>query len=270
MHAYRFQTWLKQLQRSLAQQTLSAKHPFHSDPYYLRSITVQSFDLFGKHRVGFLKLQADVRTADGKGWLPGAVFLRGSSVAVLFVLVPDDSEESSESYVVLTVQPRVAAGSLALSELPAGMVDDEGQFAGTAAKEIQEELGVEVKEDDLVSLTDLAAEAAAAAAQTGEDRKGDSGGDEGLAEALFPSPGACDETMRLYAHVRRVPRAQLQEWQGRLTGLRSEGEKITLKVVPFQDAVWEARRDGKALAALALWEGLRRTGRLPENLLRPR
>lgn len=38
------------------------------------------------------------------------------------------------------MQPRVPAGTLAMPELPAGMVDD-GTFAGAAAKEIKEELG---------------------------------------------------------------------------------------------------------------------------------
>lgn len=45
-----------------------------------------------------------------------------------------------EQYVLLTLQPRIAAASLSFPELPAGMVDS-GTFTGAAAKEIQEELG---------------------------------------------------------------------------------------------------------------------------------
>jgi len=44
---------------------------------------------------------------------------------------------------LLTLQPRIAAGSLAFPELPAGMVDD-GTFSGAAAKEIEEELGTAI------------------------------------------------------------------------------------------------------------------------------
>lgn len=55
---------------------------------------------------------------------PERSLARGSSVALHFVLV-DDGDVSSESYLVLTVQQRVAAGSLSMAELLAGMVDDE-------------------------------------------------------------------------------------------------------------------------------------------------
>ena len=60
------------------------------------------------------------------------------------LLQPDDLPKNSqaEKHVLLTVQPRVPAASLAFSELPAGMVDDSGTFAGTAAREIKEELGI--------------------------------------------------------------------------------------------------------------------------------
>jgi ADP-sugar diphosphatase len=84
-----------------------------------------------------------VENEDGET-LPGAVFLRGPSVAMMVTLQPDDLPEDSqdEKHVLLTVQPRIAAGTLALTELPAGMVDDGGNFAGAAAKEIKEELGI--------------------------------------------------------------------------------------------------------------------------------
>ena len=60
------------------------------------------------------------------------------------ILQPDDVPKGSqdEKHVVLTIQPRIAAASLAFPELPAGMVDDSGTFAGAAAKEIKEELGL--------------------------------------------------------------------------------------------------------------------------------
>lgn len=58
------------------------------------------------------------------------------------VLQPDDLPAGSqeEKHVLLTVQPRIPAGGLQFLELPAGMVDN-GTFAGSAAKEIKEELG---------------------------------------------------------------------------------------------------------------------------------
>ena len=172
--------------------------------------------------------------------------------------------EAAERRAVLTVQARVPAASLAFAELPAGMVDDGGSFAGAAAREIHEELGLELGLADLTCLSDLAAEADADADDAGHD-----GGDvdgtpnpEGLPAAMYPSAGGCDEHVTIYLHERRVPREQLREWSGKLTGLRDEGEKITLKLVRMQD-LWKAgARDAKCLAALALWEGLKREGKI--------
>ncbi|KAI0905224.1 hypothetical protein F4823DRAFT_627987 [Ustulina deusta] len=277
-----FNNWLKTLTNSLALQHSNPKHPFHEDPYALRSIAVQSYDLFGGKRVGFLKLQADVANSAGEP-LPGAVFLRGPSVGMLVMLIPDDvppaappqigkhagpCDEEEERYVILTIQPRVPAGSLAFAELPAGMVDDDDddtgesggwKFAGTAAREIYEELGIEIPASELICLSDLAAAA-------GSNEASPEGEAEGLPSAMYPSAGGCDEYIPIYMHERRVPRDTLKEWTGKLTGLRDQGEKITLKLVPMRDLLREGRRDAKALAALALWEGLRREGKLQGKL----
>ncbi|KAI0522233.1 hypothetical protein F5B22DRAFT_643254 [Xylaria bambusicola] len=257
-----FNSWLKTLSNSLSLQHSNPKHPFHKDPYALRSIAVQSYDLFGGKHVGFLKIQAHVTNSAGES-LPGAVFLRGPSVGMLVILIPEDAQNAEEErYVILTIQPRIPAGSLAFAELPAGMVDDsdEGKFAGTAAREIYEELGIEIPASELVCLSDLAAAA-------DNDRKSTADGEEeGLPSAMYPSAGGCDEYIRIYMHERRVPRDTLKEWTGKLTGLRDHGEKITLKLVPMHDLWREGLRDAKALTALALWEGLRREGKLQSKL----
>lgn len=243
------QNWVGSLKKSTQLQT-NESHPFHSDAYALRSVVIQSFDLFGGNRLGFLKVTADVSNAAGEK-LPAAALLRGPSVAMLTMLIPDDIEPSSEErYVVLTVQPRVPAGSLGFVELPAGMVDDAGSFKGAAAKEMEEELGITISESQLTCLSELAAP------------KGDEDDKEGLPRAMFPSASGCDEHVTIYSYEQRIPREQLKEWSGRLTGLRSHGEKITLKVVPMKDLWKEGSRDAKALAAVALWDGLRRENKL--------
>ncbi|KAI0968818.1 hypothetical protein F4678DRAFT_474220 [Xylaria arbuscula] len=266
-----FNNWLNTITNSLSLQHSNPQHPFHKDPYALQSITVQSYDLFGGQRVGFLKLQAKVTNAAGES-LPGAIFLRGPSVGMLVMLIPDDAQTGTgadpydeERYVILTIQPRIPAGSLAFAELPAGMVDDdasasgEGKFAGTAAREIYEELDIEIPASELVCLSDLAVGGTKEAPPEGEE-------EEGLPSAMYPSAGGCDEYIPIYMHERRVPRDTLEEWTGKLTGLRDHGEKITLKLVPMRDLWREGRRDAKALAALALWEGLRREGKLQGKL----
>ncbi|KAI0112356.1 hypothetical protein F4776DRAFT_656967 [Hypoxylon sp. NC0597] len=252
--------WYTTLKRSLELQHTNSTHPFHEDPYALRSIKVQSFDFFGhppRQRLGFLKLTAKITNNAGEA-LPGSVFLRGPSVAMLVMLLPDDlplGEEGDERYVVLTVQARIPAGSLEFVELPAGMVD-EGTFSGTAAREIHEELGLEIAASELRNLSEMAA-ATVDTGSTGDKSKG-----EGLPAAMYPSAGGCDEYIPIFMHERRVPRETLKEWAGKLTGLRDHGEKITLKLVKMKDLWREGGRDAKCLAALALWEGLRRENKL--------
>jgi hypothetical protein len=75
-----FTRWISTLQKSISSQS-NTNHPFHSLPYKLRSIRIQSVDFFGE-RIGFLKLKAEV-TNDKGDWLPGAVFMRGPSVTML-------------------------------------------------------------------------------------------------------------------------------------------------------------------------------------------
>ncbi|KAK5656381.1 hypothetical protein OQA88_4762 [Cercophora sp. LCS_1] len=264
-----FNAWLKTLSNSLTLQRTNPTHPFHADPYVLNSVTIQAYDLFGPTRIGFLKVASSVANSSGE-WLPGAVFLRGPSVAMLVMLVPDDVDPDNandERHVLLTVQPRIAAGSLAFVELPAGMVDEEGNFGGTAAKEIKEELGMEIGVGELVCLSELAASREGEGEDAVETTEGDGPqerevGDGNLPRGVYPSPGGCDEYIPIYACEKRVKRGTLGEWTGRLTGLRGEGEKITLKLVKMRD-VWKvAARDGKTLAALTLWEGLKREGRV--------
>jgi len=77
---------------------------------------------------------------------------------MLLVLQPDDWPEGTEDekHVILTLQPRIPAGSLSFAELPAGMLDDSGTFSGGAEKEIEEETGLKVPAKELINPTELA------------------------------------------------------------------------------------------------------------------
>ena len=132
------------------------------------------------------------------------------------------------------------------------MLDDSGTFSGAAAKEIKEETGLEVSDSDLLDMTKLALESA----------DGKQNHDEELQQAMYPSPGGSDEFIPIFVWQKRVPRGELDEWRGKLTGLRDEGEKITLMVVKLEH-LWKAgARDGKTLAAWALYQGLKQEGKL--------
>jgi ADP-sugar diphosphatase len=169
------------------------------------------------------------------------------------ILQPNDAPENSEQdkHVILTVQPRIAAGALSFVELPAGMIDDSGTFSGAAAKEIEEETGLKIKEDELFNLTELAI-----SDPPEEEDEADGLDAERLQKGVYPSPGACDEFIPIFLHQQRIPREQLREWQGKLTGLREHGEKITLQLCRLEDLWRIGARDGKTLAAWALYKGL--------------
>ena len=171
---------------------------------------------------------------------------------MFLILQPDDVPAHSEDdqYVILTLQPRIPAGSLAVAELPAGMLDDSGTFSGGAAKEIEEETGLKVPAEDLIDMTKLAL------------AEGSSDEEEHLQQGVYPSPGGCDEFIPLFLYQKRIPREQLKDWQGKLTGLRDHGEKITLMLAPLED-VWKVGgRDAKLLSGWALYQGLKKEGKI--------
>jgi len=140
-----------------------------------------------------------------------------------------------------------------MAELPAGMLDDSGSFSGAAAKEIEEECGLTIPADKLIDMTSLAINISS----TTSDKDA-----EDLRKAVYTSPGGQDEFIAIFLHQKRLPRKQLEEFTGKLTGLRDHGEKITLKCVRLEELWKEGARDAKTLAAWALYEGLRREGKV--------
>ncbi|EAL71818.1 hypothetical protein DDB_G0271376 [Dictyostelium discoideum AX4] len=203
----------------------------------VNSISVQSVDMFGKN-VGFLKFKADVVTVKEGRVVPGIIFCRGGSVAILVIL---KSKETGKEYSVLTVQTRVPVASFQYSEIPAGMLDGSGHFVGVAAKELKEETGLEVSEDKLIDLTKLAY------------------GTE--VDGVYPSPGGCDEFIRLFLFRETLDQSKIDELQHKLTGCLDENESITLNIVPLED-LWKKSHDGKTLSALYLYEKLLKDNKL--------
>jgi ADP-sugar diphosphatase len=148
-----FKDWKETLRTNLELQRTDPDHAFHSDPFVLRKIEIQSVDWFGSSRVGFVKLRASMRNSSNRE-LPGIAFLRGGYVAVLMILRPQDSRD--ERWVLMVKQPRVPAGSLSFVEIPTGMLTSVEEFDGASAREILEETGFKLRTSDLINLTELA------------------------------------------------------------------------------------------------------------------
>ena len=172
------------------------------------------------------------------------------------IVQPADAQGDEEKHVLFTVQPRIAAASLAFTEIPAGMLDGDS-FKGAAASELEEEAGLKVKEDDLINMSKLASDASSHESSTKTENMLP---DESLESAMYPSAGACDEFILLFLCQKRLTRRHMSWLKGKATGLRDEGENITLKLVPLAQAWREGARDAKALGALALYENLKREG----------
>jgi ADP-sugar diphosphatase len=178
-----------------------------SDPNYtLKKVMVETVDMFGPNKVGFIKLKADIRDHADRV-VPGIAVLRGNSVCIFVVL---ECEEDGCLYVVLTAQPRVAAGDMALLEIPAGMTDDNGDIRLVATAELREELDLAIDPTRLIRMT----------------RPG---------RPLFLSPGLLDERMHIYAYHASISRQKLDAMNGKLTGNEEENERICLKIVPLDD-----------------------------------
>lgn len=186
--------------------------------YFVTEIVVKAVVMFGR-RVGFLFIEANITNPEGHR-LPGAVFLRGNSVAMLVEL-----RTPSGSYALLVRQARTPAGG-AIYETPAGMLDDSGDFQGVAFKELEEELPALRGWFTLEHVVKL------------------------HTEPVWISPGACDERMDFYYLLVETTDGAIQRLHGTIGGLANEGEHLMAVVVPWNQL--QSVPDAKLLIALSL------------------
>ncbi|KAI8884594.1 hypothetical protein K501DRAFT_79128 [Backusella circina FSU 941] len=73
---------------------------------------------------------------------------------------------------------------------------------------------------------------------------------------MYPSAGGSDEFLRLFVCIKEMTDGQIDELQGKLTGLREQGENITLKLVELENA-WRYSPDAKLLSSLTLYQALK-------------
>ncbi|OMO81002.1 hypothetical protein COLO4_23815 [Corchorus olitorius] len=225
-----FKQWLKNLE--------SEDGILANGDMTLTQVLIQGVDMFGK-RIGFLKFKADIIDKGTGKKVPGIVFARGPAVAVLILL-----ESEGETYAVLTEQVRVPTGRVVL-ELPAGMLDDDkGDFVGTAVREVEEEIGIQLNLEDMVDLTAFL--------------------DPSTGFKVFPSPGGCDEEIGLFLYRGHVEKNTITQLQGKETGLVEHGELIKVRVVPYEK-LWRVTPDAKTLMAIAIYEMAKKEGLLPQK-----
>jgi len=195
-----------------------------SERFIVKSIRIQTVDMFGPVKVGFIKFSAEATDVKGNK-LPGIVFMRGGAVAIVLALTCKGVLKT-----IFTVQPRIATGSASFRETPAGMLDGSGNFGGVAAKELKEELEMTVEADELIDLTTFA----------------------GMPGGIFLSPGGSDETIRIFAVEKEVTEDELRSYEGKCTGVLEEGEQITLEIADFDELL--KLNDAKSQIAHTLYK----------------
>jgi ADP-sugar diphosphatase len=155
-----------------------------------------------KDRVGMIYLHATY--IDGKGrevvW---ATHLRGDSVAVFIDVTCEGC-----SYIVMATQVRYSDGTAVSVELPAGMLDGDGNLAGVMFKEILEEIPALGPYFKLMHL----------------DQLGPPG--------IRISPGGCDERMSFFQLSVELSREALALVDGSTGGAKDENEEIKVRLVP--------------------------------------
>ncbi|KAF9311268.1 hypothetical protein BG003_007584, partial [Podila horticola] len=166
---------------------------------------------------------------------------RGGAVAVLVILKSKQPSGKISEHVILTKQARLSIPSFEFPEIPAGMLDGSGDFAGKCADELKEECGITLEHDALIDMTKLA---------YGDEWSG-----------VYPSAGGCDEFLRLFVCFKDMEWNELQALEGKLGGLRDHGENITLALIELKDA-YKTAPDAKLLSALALLHALKADGKL--------
>jgi 8-oxo-dGTP pyrophosphatase MutT (NUDIX family) len=154
----------------------------------------------GNGELLFALLKADISAADGQKLLP-YVFIRGDAVIVVPLVKNSDT---GEQRFLMVEQHRVANGAVSL-EFPAGMLDHLiDNPAEVAKRELFEETGVAVTDNDLFALCE---------------------------KPLYSSPGASDEAIHFMGCLIEMKNEDFLQLEGKLTGEASENEhiRVTLK-----------------------------------------
>ena len=170
---------------------------------------MQPIDITAKKsgkEVLFALVRADIKDPEGHELLP-LVLIRGAAVVIVPVI---ENVDTGICRFLMVRQRRSGNGHNSL-EFPAGMLDDEvAHPAKVAIKELKEETGLDLKENELIPLTD---------------------------KPLYSSPGLSDESIFFYAAHVLLTNEEMEDLNGRLTGVSEEGERIRVELHSGQGAM---------------------------------
>ncbi|MEO0471906.1 MAG: NUDIX hydrolase [Bacteroidota bacterium] len=152
----------------------------------------------------FSLLLLDATTPEGDK-IPPICFLKGEVVCVMVVLIDQDS---GEKYNLLVRQRRICNGDF-IYEQVAGMVDIDDDPHDVAVRETAEEVGIQVKKEDVILLN-----------QT----------------PYFPSTGTSDEALYFYYCELKMSAAEIASYHNQQMGVISEHERIYTHLATIEEA----------------------------------
>ena len=148
-------------------------------------------------------IDTEMITPEGER-VPRCMLLRGKSVVIVPVVHCDDGE----TYTLMIKQRRPVDGSY-VTEFPGGMCDSEDESpASLAIREIQEELGLSVKAEDLKPLQN---------------------------EPIKVCTGMLDEQIYFFYFETNISQKELANFDGSLTGHHHDGEFLVVQVVKMSE-----------------------------------
>lgn len=143
--------------------------------------------------------------------------IRGKSVGILIRI--------NKRKILLVEQLRVPVGKRIL-ETAAGMMDNEKNLAGVAAKEIEEETSIKLNQKELIPLG-----------------------------SIYTTPGLIDEEIHLFAVDVDISMSEMKKKMKKRQGERGTNESIQLKLINFDDsqAVF-ATKDCKLISSYCMFK----------------
>jgi ADP-sugar diphosphatase len=173
----------------------------------------------------FALLKAEVVSAEDTR-LPDIVFIRGDACLIVPLI---RNRDTGEERFLMIRQRRIGSGMMSL-EFPAGMLDEEtGNPRGVAARELAEETGIDVPENELFPL---------------------------CGRKLFSSVGASDEGIFYFGCIRELDDTAYRALTGRQGGNPDEQEHIQVTLMTREEAINEAS-SGQVRLGLYLFEEYR-------------
>ncbi|OHS95629.1 hydrolase, NUDIX family protein [Tritrichomonas foetus] len=218
-------------------------HSLHPE-IQIQSIDIKTADIFPGNRIGFFESDVNYKIPSNNQkndflFFNERIMMSGGSASIIVLI---KCIETNDIYTVLVQQPRIGSGGLQF-EYPAGLTDDSTDFRSTAARELEEECGISLNENDLenelLNISEMV---------NGNDDK------------YFTNAKMFFEATSMFLVRKKMKFSQIKELEGRYGGVDEE-EQITNHIFLF-DEVINVSKDPTTLSITYIVQKLMKTGKI--------